>query len=74
MFDAEKAILVWKFHEAPDELKALSDNGGDEDWLALIPRHLKDAYIPWLEVGPFGVCDVNQYESEYGMGYIGVHA
>lgn len=30
-------ILVWKFHDAPEEYKKLSDNGGDEDWLVYVP-------------------------------------
>jgi hypothetical protein len=31
------AALVWDFHAAPDYLRALSDNGGDEDWIAVLP-------------------------------------
>ena len=34
-----KPIQVWRFHDAPAELRALSDHGGDEDWLALIPEY-----------------------------------
>ena len=29
--------LVWRFSEAPEELRGLSTNGGDEDWLVEVP-------------------------------------
>lgn len=32
-----KTIQVWPYADAPAELKALADQGGDEDWLILIP-------------------------------------
>ena len=55
-------IRVWRFYDAPDELKQLSTNGGDEDWVALIPPKFADDYISWMEPGgPFGCCDVNEY-------------
>lgn len=50
----EKAIRIWQFEEAPEYLKVLSGNGGDEDWLALIPSHLKCRWIHWLEANAFG--------------------
>lgn len=28
---------VWRFHDAPQELRDLSTNGGDEDWLVEVP-------------------------------------
>ncbi len=31
------AILVWRFVDAPGELRALIMRDGDEDWLAAIP-------------------------------------
>ncbi len=30
-------ILVWEFHDAPDELKACSGCGGDEDYIVVVP-------------------------------------
>ena len=30
-------IKVWRFKDAPVELQALSNNGGDEDWLVALP-------------------------------------
>lgn len=42
------AIHVWAFEDAPDVYQKMSNNGGDEDWLALVPPHIE--YLPlWLE-------------------------
>lgn len=59
--DAPNHIRVWRFKDAPDELRWLSKNGGDEDWLALIPPKLKNEYIGWLEGESFGCCSVADY-------------
>lgn len=32
-----KTMLVWRFHDAPWQLKSLSENGGDDDFLTFIP-------------------------------------
>lgn len=77
MNTAEKeAIWVWRFEDAPEEYRALSRNGGDEDWLAVVPSSFKGVWIPWLEGGsPFGVCDVQIYTLESGhQVYIGSHS
>ena len=68
------AILVWRFHEAPGELQALSCHGGDEDWIAIVP---KGAEPPaWAESGSaFGCCSVSEHEYEDGRTvFIGAHA
>jgi hypothetical protein len=70
----EDAILVWRWHNAPAELKALSTNGGDEDWVALVPADQKDDYISWLENSSFGVCAIDSYDFEGMKVYIGCHA
>ena len=76
---APNHIRVWRFEDAPEELRNLSTNGGDEDWLALVPPKLRDEWIPWLKAGRqgFGVCSVDCYEHpelpEYTV-YIGCHA
>lgn len=54
-------ILVWRFADAPEEFRALSEHGGDEDWVAVVPVALRHAWIPWLEFGPFGVCDISEH-------------
>lgn len=71
----DKMIRVWRFYEAPEELQNLSRNGGDEDWLALVPASMERGYIPWLQQGPFGVCDVAEYSLPDGsVVYIGCHS
>jgi hypothetical protein len=39
------ASLVWRFRDAPGELAALSDHGGDEDWVILMPEGENH---PWM--------------------------
>ncbi len=76
MSDAN-TIKVWRFHEAPSELQALSWHGGDEDWLALVPPPLREAWIPWLQdyCGQFGACTTSFHRLEDGSTvYIGAHA
>lgn len=70
-------IRVWRFQDAPEELRALSTNGGDEDWLALIPPLLVDAWIPWMEAPSFGCRNTLSYQHPELPGYvirIGAHA
>lgn len=70
-----KPIQVWAFHEAPEELRKLSGHGGDEDWLALVPKEYSGRWIPWLETGPFGACDVEIHELPDGQTvHIGAHS
>lgn len=68
-------ILVWEFKDAPETYKNLSTSGGDEDWVAFVPKGYKDKYISWLESGTgFGVCDVQQIKVKDGHIYIGCHS
>lgn len=43
----KKSIRIWSFKDAPEELRALSENGGDEDWIALIPDELYESGNYW---------------------------
>lgn len=43
--DDASAITVWRFEDAPAILRLLSNHGGDEDWLAIVPRALA-SYAP----------------------------
>mgnify|MGYP007122140866 CR=1 FL=1 len=72
-------IRVWRFEDAPEELRNLSTNGGDEDWVALVPPRLRDTYISWLQPGRggLGMYCVNRYEHPELPEYtvcIGCHA
>ncbi len=33
-------IQIWNFDDAPKEYKDMSENGGDEDYIAFIPRSM----------------------------------
>lgn len=70
------AIMVWRWWDAPGELCALSDHGGDEDWVALIPAILADEWIGWMESGTsFGCCSVSERTLPDGrVVRIGAHA
>lgn len=74
--DADKsAIRVWRFGDAPEELRKLSDNGGDEDWVALLPEGWpKERSIAWAQAGtPFGP-SVDEYEWNGRVVLIGSHS
>lgn len=69
-----KSIMVWPFYDAPGELRCLSEHGGDEDWVALVP---KDMDRPsWMESeGLFGCAGVSEHCYEDGRTvHIGAHA
>lgn len=55
-------IKIYRFEDAPEELKMLSTNGGDEDWIVIIPPSLQDEYISWFETG-----------TSFGFGRVEVH-
>lgn len=71
-------IAIWRFENAPGYLKDLSNNGGDEDWIAVLKKDFYDNhYIGFLEQGsPFGCCDVEKhtYDNEGLVILIGSHA
>lgn len=39
------AVLCWDFHKAPQCFRDLSDHGGDEDFLVIVPPKVKDTYL-----------------------------
>ena len=71
-------IRVWAYEDAPEELRDLSEAGGGEDWVALVPPKLAHDYIGWMEDGtPFGRYKVMEYEHPELPGYkvrIGQHS
>lgn len=71
-------IAVWRFEQAPKDLQRLSQNGGDEDWLAEVPPHLVGDDIGWMDQGTrFGCCDVDEFPHPWRPGWvvrIGSHA
>lgn len=69
-------IQVWRYDDAPRELKEMSKFGGDEDWVALVPPHSANEWLGWAEEGtPFGCCGVQRVELDDGrVVLIGAHA
>ena len=71
-------IKVYRFADAPQELKNLSTSGGDEDWVAVVPLDIwekEHCYIGWLESGSsFGCCNVSQIEVGGNLVFIGSHS
>jgi hypothetical protein len=72
----DKAIIVWAFHDAPADLRALSTHGGDEDWLAVLPAGFGESLPMWMEDGTsFGCCGVSEHPLPDGRRVvIGAHA
>lgn len=70
--ETRRPIAVWRFGDAPAYLQALSSNGGDEDWLAVVPDYLVEdgEYISWLEVPAFGCCCVDNYPHPNTPGFV----
>ena len=69
-----RTIKIWSWWHAPENFRKLSTNGGDEDWVALIPR--KMGTLPLFHQGtPFGRCDVSKFRLRDGRTLrIGSHA
>jgi hypothetical protein len=70
----KEPYAVWRFDDAPEELRRMSTNGGDEDWIVEIPPGA-DADTRWIEAT--GCCDVALCSHPTRDGWtlaIGVHA
>lgn len=69
------AVLVWRFDDGPEVYKNMSNNGGDEDWIALIPPGFYSDYMP-IWVDNLDTChDPQIYEIAQGYKIvIGSHA
>ena len=74
----KKTIKVWVFEDAPTELQALSQHGGDEDWLVLVPAVLDKDWERWepLWLSKTDTCDApSRHTLDNGdVVYIGAHA
>ena len=72
-FNAGRAILIWRFEDAPEHFQLLSQNGGDEDYIAFVPDGVE---IPaFLEEGSsFGCFKVEKHQVKNGTILIGYHS
>ena len=69
-------IQIWCFEDAPAKYRMLSNHGGDEDWLALIPASMVNEYFDWMDEGTsFGCARVSKHTLQNGKQVrIGAHA
>jgi hypothetical protein len=69
-------MKLWRFEDAPPFFKHLSTNGGDEDWVLLVPPGVDVPF--WVEIngaGHFGACCTDRYVMADGSEvFIGSHA
>lgn len=73
----DKAIVIWQFEDAPKQYQSLSQNGGDEDWIAFLPESfLRERMVPaFLEEGSsFGCYKVEKHKVKGGIILIGCHS
>lgn len=73
----KEPIKVWRFYDAPELLQKLSNHGGDEDWLAVVPPNYSDVDVDFMfaEGSRFGCCSVSIQPLADGTTiYIGAHA
>jgi len=49
-----EAITVYRFCDAPADLRALSTHGGDEDWVVVLPPSFAEDPPDWLTGHGFG--------------------
>ena len=74
MLDPTKTILIWRWEDAPEEYRKMSTHGGDEDWVAFVPKELAKEYIRFLDEGIFDNAVDNIIISGVGAVIIGAHA
>ena len=55
----KSAILVWEWDNAPEEFKALSNHGGDEDYVIVADAGEQAEHAEWL------VEKIDQYHGSY---------
>lgn len=71
--DLDDVLLTWRFQDTPEEWRWLAHQGGDEDWVTLVPDHVEAP--AWLEEGSsYGCCSVNTVDIEVGTLHVGCHA
>lgn len=68
-----RPILVWPFDRSPEDLQDLCNQGGDEDWIALVSAGQDEP--SWIWLNGFGCCGTYKYKLGDGsMVYVGTHA
>jgi hypothetical protein len=71
----EHFIKMWPWKFAPEGLKALSQSGGDEDWVVFVPQAILDTwYEPTWLMYIDTMHDAQEFIVDGGKVYIGAHA
>lgn len=79
--EAVKAIRIWHWSEAPEGLKACYSQGGDEDWIAAVPKALDETgFVEFAFTqnvylrNPFGISSTERFETDDFVIYVGTHS
>jgi len=64
---------VWAWADAPAKYKALSEHGGDEDWVIVCPKGSAEDQVIWL-VDRLAICDYSVSVLEDSIVYITAHS
>lgn len=69
-------MQVYAWADAPEYLKSMSENGGDEDWVIVVPNdeHERNAMAIGTLVDRLAVCDYQTIELVGYVVYITCHA
>jgi len=65
----EKFYRIWRFADAPEEYRKLSEHGGDEDFVIELPAEMTPEKVPYpveMAVERMTVCDAHWCKSENG--------
>ena len=72
-------MVIWAFEEAPEELRAMSEHGGDENYIAVRRKGntLECPIFDWggqFQGGWFGSCSITAHDTAEFEIRIGAHA
>jgi hypothetical protein len=63
---------VWRFEDAPEPYRALSQHGGDEDWIIVVPSAKHELGVDLAE--ELMVCDYSEQNLGEEIVFITAHA
>ena len=66
-----KTVLLWSYSEAPEYIRFLCSQGGDEDFVAFVPRALPDWYSTIFHSSAFGII---HYRTRIGVFHVATHS
>lgn len=57
-------ILIYQFYDAPEELQQLSEHGGDEEWIIIIPNTILNKHHGYISMFEQKFIDNQEVEHE----------